>query len=178
MTIKAISESTPDRVYSDSVAVSKASWKKVTLLTPASRGYEGNGPQTLNDGLYGTALSKRDNWLGFNSENMVAVFDLGSPEQISSVGVRNLIETGSWIFDDRGIKVEVSENGTSWQQVAAEQYPSLTGETSKIVTHTLNFNPVTAQYVKLTLDIEKSIPEWHGGKGKPGFIFVDEVMIN
>ncbi len=25
---------------------------------------------------------------------------------------------------------------------------------------------------------EKSIPAWHGGKGNPGYLFVDEIILN
>ena len=47
-----------------------------------------------------------------------------------------------------------------------------------IVTHSLAFDPVNARYVRVSLQPETSMPDWHAGKGKPAFIFVDEVEIN
>ena len=37
----------------------------------------------------------------------------------------------------------------------------------------LNDNP----YIKVLVKSEHSIPAWHGGKGKPGFLFVDEICV-
>ena len=43
----------------------------------------------------------------------------------------------------------------------------------------MKFAPVTAQYVRVTVDYEKVIPAWHeAGAGKPAFIFVDEIVLN
>lgn len=47
-----------------------------------------------------------------------------------------------------------------------------------IVTHSLAFDPVKARYVRVSLQPENSMPDWHPGKGKPAFIFVDEIEIN
>jgi hexosaminidase len=32
--------------------------------------------------------------------------------------------------------------------------------------------------VKVFAQPEHSIPSWHGGKGNPGFLFVDELILN
>jgi hexosaminidase len=34
---------------------------------------------------------------------------------------------------------------------------------------------VQARYVKITARPEYNIPAWHWGKGRPAFIFVDEI---
>ena len=177
-TIKAISSNAPTRVYTDSFTVNKATWKPITLETPAHPQYNKENPSALVDGVYGNMHSIRDAWIGFNRDDVVAVINLESPEEVSSAAVRNFIDTNSWIFDIRGLKVEVSDNGTSWQQVANQQYPEMSEGANEIVTHTVNFNPVTAQYVKVTMDLERAMPAWHGANGKPAFAFIDEIIIN
>ena len=47
-----------------------------------------------------------------------------------------------------------------------------------VYTHPLKFDPVTCRYVKVLVLSEHSIPEWHGAKGYPGFLFVDEITID
>ena len=47
-----------------------------------------------------------------------------------------------------------------------------------VFNHTLTFSPVKARYVKVTALTEHSIPAWHGGKGNPAFLFVDEISLN
>ena len=178
-TIKAASlKQEPKRVYTDSFTVNKATWKNIKLETPPHPGYAKGGPQVLVDGVFGTTYNIRENWLGFNGEKVVAVVDLEDPTEISSVTIRNFIDTGSWIFDARGIKVDVSDNGTSWTTIGEEALPSLQQETRETVEHTLSFSPLSAKQVRVTVDVEKSIPEWHGGNGKPGFVFLDEIIIN
>ena len=177
-TIKAISSNAPTRVYTDSFTVNKATWKPITLETPTHPQYNKENPSALVDGVYGNMHSIRDAWLGFNRDDVVAVINLESPEEVSSAAVRNFIDTNSWIFDIRGLKVEVSDNGSSWQQVANQQYPEMSEGANEIVTHTVNFNPVKAQYVKVTMDLERAMPAWHGANGKPAFAFIDEIIIN
>lgn len=176
-TIKAISSNAPTRVYTDSFTVNKATWKPINLETPAHPQYSKEKPSVLVDGVYGNMHSIRDAWLGFNRDNIVAVIDLESPEEVSSVGVRNFIDTNSWIFDIRGLKVEVSDNASSWQEVANQAYPQMTQGANEILTHTVDFDPVNAQYVKVTMDLERAMPAWHGANGKPAFAFIDEIII-
>ena len=80
---------------------------------------------------------------------------------------------------DATVFMEVSDDGTNFKKVASENYPAMK-ETDKngIYDHKLTFTPVTAQYVKVIASPEKSIPEWHGGKNYPGFLFVDEITVN
>lgn len=176
--IKAKSLKQPDRVFTDSFTVNKATWKTVTLQTPPNPGYSKGAPQVLADGVFGTAADIRESWLGFNGDNVVATVDLETPQEISSVVLRTLVETGNWIFDTRGIRIEVSDDGKTWSTVSDEKFPSLEKDLKKIVTHTVSFNPVNARFVKVSMDVEKEIPEWHGAKGKRGFLFFDEIVIN
>ena len=48
---------------------------------------------------------------------------------------------------------------------------------NKIYVHNLKFSPVKTRYVKVKALTEHSIPSWHGGKGNPAFLFVDELTI-
>ncbi len=47
-----------------------------------------------------------------------------------------------------------------------------------VFNHKLTFEPVKARYVKVIANSERQIPEWHGGKGNLGFLFVDEIVLN
>ena len=44
--------------------------------------------------------------------------------------------------------------------------------------YTLEFPETSARYLKITAKVIESLPEWHSGKGRPGFVFVDEIMVN
>ena len=110
---------------------------------------------------------------------MDVTIDLQQSTEISSVAISTCVEKGDWVFDARGFSVEVSEDGANFTKVASEEYPVMK-ETDKngIYEHKLTFTPVKAKYVKVIALSEKQIPEWHGGKGNPGFLFVDEITID
>ncbi|MCH5232927.1 MAG: family 20 glycosylhydrolase [Muribaculaceae bacterium] len=179
--IKAVSirDNKPGRIFKDSVKFSKATLKPVSLETPPAKRYEGKGPLTLVDGMNGVSNGfNNGGWLGFYGKEMVAVIDLEETQPVSEVSTNTSVDTGSWVFDARSMKVSVSEDGKTWKEVAFEQYPAMTEAKNGVFNHALSFAPVDTRYVKLTLGLENSIPEWHNGKGNPGFLFVDEIYVN
>ena len=101
-----------------------------------------------------------------------------SPMEISSMTLNTCVEKGDWVFDARSITVEVSDDNQQFQRVAKEEYPAMKEtDPNKVYTHTLKFAPVTARYVKVKAVPEHSLPSWHGGKGYPSFLFVDEITL-
>ena len=167
------------RVVSEKIDFSKSSMKPIVANQPVNKQYEFKGVSTLVDGLKGNGNYKTGRWIAFRGNNMDVTIDLKQPTEISSVAISTCVEKGDWVFDTRGLSVEVSEDGTNFTKVASEAYPAMK-ETDKngVYDHKLTFTPVTAQYVKVIASPEKSIPEWHGGKSYPGFLFVDEITIN
>ena len=167
------------RVVSEKIDFSKSSMKPIVANQPVNKQYEFKGISTLVDGLKGNGNYKTGRWIAFRGNDMDVTIDLKQPTEISSVAISTCVEKGDWVFDTRGLSVEVSEDGTNFTKVASEAYPAMK-ETDKngVYDHKLTFTPVTAQYVKVIASPEKSIPEWHGGKSYPGFLFVDEITIN
>lgn len=167
------------RVTLDSIVFSKSTVKPITLLQPINKPYEFNGASTLVDGMNGTRSYKNGRWIGFYQNDLVAVIDLKESTEIRSMTLHTCVEKGDWIFDTRGITVEVSDDNKTFRKVASEAYPAMTEkDADRIYTHTLKFAPVKTRYVKVTALSEKSIPAWHGGKGTPGHLFVDEIALN
>ena len=167
------------RVYTEKIAINKATLKPITMLQPINKQYGFKGAPTLVDGLQGNFNYKTGRWIAFYGNDMEAVIDLQTPTEISSAAISTCVEKGDWIFDARGFAVEVSEDGNNYKQVAAEEYPAMKQtDRNGIFNHKLTFDPVKTRYVKVIAKSERVIPEWHGGKGNLGFLFVDEIEIN
>ena len=47
----------------------------------------------------------------------------------------------------------------------------------KVYTCMYTFPSGRARFVKVKALSEHSLPSWHGAKGKEGFLFVDEIMV-
>ena len=167
------------RVFQEEVKVHKASFKPITMLQPINRQYAFEGAGTLVDGLKGNQNYKTGRWIAFFKNDMEAVIDMKEPTEISSVSVSTLVEKGDWVFDARRFAVSVSEDGENFTEVASEEYPAMSLDNpNQIYEHTLTFTPQTAKFVKVYLQPEHSLPEWHGGKGHPSFVFLDEITVN
>ena len=165
-------------VTSQDISFNKATACPVEQLQPTHKNYTYKGGATLTDGLLGDKGFGTGRWLGFSGNDLEAVIDLKQNTDVSSVSLNTCVDKGSWIFDARNIEVSVSADGKSFTKVASKSLPALEEQTpDNIYTYELTFPQTTTRYVKVTATSEHNIPEWHGGKGKPAFLFVDEISV-
>lgn len=75
--------------------------------------------------MTGNRNYKTGHWIAFYKNDMEAVIDLKEATEISSMTLRACVEKGDWIFDARGISVEVSDDNKAFKQVASESYPAM-----------------------------------------------------
>jgi len=175
---KAMRPGGDSRVLSEKITFSKSTCKPITANQPVNSQYEYKGVSTLTDGLKGGRNYKTGRWIAFYGNAMDVTIDLKELTGISKVAFTSCVEKGDWIFDVRGITVEVSEDGKNFTEVFSEEYPAMKeDDRNGLYDHECVFAPVKARYVRVIADSERSIPEWHGGKGSPGFLFVDEIAI-
>lgn len=168
----------PGRLLNDTISFNKATGRPITLKHEPEHRYRGNGAQSLVDGKHGGRGYNSGGWIGFSPDDPIATIDLGSPVQVSEVGVNTCIDTGTWVFDARSMSVELSDDGQSWTLVASEDYPQMESPYNGVINHTLKFEPHTARFVRVSLAIEKDMPQWHSDKGNIGFVFIDEIVVN
>ena len=167
------------RVVSEKVNFSKSSMKPIVANQPVNKQYMFKGESTLVDGLKGNGNYKTGRWIAFYKNDMDMTIDLQQPTEISSVAISTCVEKGDWVFDARGLSVEVSDDGKNFTKVASEEYPAMKeSDKNGIYEHKLSFSPVKTQYVKVVALSESKMPAWHGGKDSPAFLFVDEITID
>lgn len=175
----AIRPSGSSKITKDEISFSKSSMKPITMLQPINKQYEFSGAIVLVDGMTGNMNYKTGRWIAFYTNDLEAVIDLKEATEISSMTLHTCVEKGDWIFDTRGITVSVSDDNQTFKEVASEAYPAMKeSDPNQIYTHELKFDPVKTRYVKVKALSEQKIPSWHGGKGNPGFLFVDEIILN
>ena len=167
------------RIFTEEIKIHKASFKPITMLQPINEQYKFEGAGVLLDGLKGNFNYKTGRWIAFYKNDMEAVIDMKQPTEISSVAISTLVEKGDWVFDARKFAVSISEDGKNFKEIAKEEYPAMTLDNpNQIYDHVLTFEPVKAQYIKVYVQPEHKLPEWHGGKGLQSFIFIDEITVN
>ena len=167
------------RIVKEDFTFNKATVCPINMLQPINGQYKFNGAMTLVDGLQGFDTNfNSGRWIGFYRNDMEAIIDLKEITQISEVGFNTCVEKGAWIFDARGVEISISNDGKHFKEVVKKDYPAMKeSDPNKIYHHKYTFSPTSARYVKVKALSEQHIPEWHGGKGNPGFLFVDEIIV-
>ena len=176
---KAIRSTGESRVLTEKVSFSKSTTKPVKANQPVNKQYEFAGISTLVDGLKGNGNYKTGRWIAFYRNDLDVTIDLQQPTEISSAAITTCVEKGDWVFDARSFSVEISDDGEAFTKIASEAYPAMTEkDPNGLHEHQLTFDPVETRYVRVIVQSEQKIPAWHGGKGHPGFLFVDEITLN
>ena len=156
----------------------KATARKITLNSAPNGRYTFKGGQTLVDGMIGDMGFATGRWIGFSPGDLDAVIDLGETTFISKVELGILFDKDNWIFPSDHISVLVSQDGVKYNSVADTVLvlPDQSVKNDRMI-QGVAFDPVNTRYVKIKANSVKSLPAWHGAKGKPGFLFVDEINI-
>ena len=167
------------KLIAKDIQFNKATLRPTELLTTPHKRYTHNGAPTLTDGLKGGDIYSSNEWLGFYTDNAVAVIDLGEKTSVSKVGTHANVDMGAWIMGCAGFQVAVSDDGKNYRQVLDKDYP-MPAETNLkgIETYEESFEPVEARYVKVTVKRFQSLPKGHAGAGQPPFLFIDEIMVD
>lgn len=83
-----------------------------------------------------------------------------------------------WIFLPQYISVEVSDDGETFKKVITlkNEWQKSDKNGYKQIKVVLPKNE-SGRYIKLNIKNNDKLPDWHDSKGNPGWIFLDEVMV-
>ena len=96
----------------------------------------------------------------------------------SSVTVGTLVAKPDWIFNPVSISISVSKNDMDYQTVAQETYPVDGPDAPNgIRDYRINIPETDSKYIRVKVQPVEALPEWHGGKGRRGYIFIDEITV-
>lgn len=153
----------------------KAMGCEVKYSFPVSDYYKGDGPNTLTDGIRGTAIIGK-NWHGFSGKDMVATIDMGSQKSIHKISAGFLQAYNRWIFLPSSVTIEVSNDGVNFTTVQAINNPISTSELQVFYDFTSIFPSLNARYIFVSAK-NTNCPEGHPGAGKAAWIFADEIIV-
>jgi len=152
---------------------------KANLLTPPDPKYALNADKILIDldagdpGDFGTRA------LGYQKNDAVVVLDLGKPLLVHSLKVLNLQNLGAYILPPVQMTVWGSNNQQDWKLLTNTNLrmpEKLAAATTPFLT--LEFPKSTYQYLKFSAKPISKLPNWHPGKGQPGWFFMSELVVN
>jgi hypothetical protein len=155
----------------------------VLLIQLPDPKYRATGAKTLFDYELGEKNFGNAKWLGYKDANMELLIGFNKPTTIKEIYFNALVNLGSYIFPIVSIDVMGSMDGKNFTLISKNNYPSVTDATPKTLNETKGFScsiakPSPFKYYKFVATNVKKLPNWHPGKGTPGWIFIDEIFLN
>ena len=156
--------------------INKATGKKITLTTPASDKYPGDGAFTLVNGVQNEkGLGRSREFLGFNGTDCEAIIDLGVFQPITSITVHIFEQQSSWIWRPVTVEAFISDDGQYFSSLGkTDKFDITTGRNGTITVKGTN----TGRFVKVLVKNWGIIPEKNPGAGNKAWLFVDEIEVN
>ncbi|MEP6590265.1 MAG: family 20 glycosylhydrolase [Gemmatimonadota bacterium] len=152
--------------------------KPVVLANPPEMQYPGTGAHTLTDGAQGSDYHD-GLWNGWLGHDLDARIDLGQMTTVHSVALSLLEEVRSWIVYPSAVRVELSDDGTTWRAAGGETLGlpvTLDGRSLRTVTITIPAGG-SARWIRVVATNGGTLPAWHPGAGNASWIFADEVIV-
>ena len=180
-TLKAKSERNgkETRTFEKSFTWHKAMGRPAKALTGTHTSYTFNCPDLLTDGLRGEGPYNSGDFAGWYNQPMEVVVDMDG-ESYSSMTLSAFVFRHDYIFEPTYITVFTSEDGTTFTEVAHSEnvIEGTADDGNGCQEYTLAFPQTSARYIKVIAGCLEALPQWHSGKGNPGFVFVDEIIVN
>lgn len=152
---------------------SKSTGKKITLTTPASNSYPGDGAFTLVNGIINEkGLARSQEFIGFSGTDCEAVIDLGKADTIRNVTAHIFSQPSSWIWPPYSFSVQTSMDGINFTP-NVDAGATVMNE-NKVE---LNFGATVGRFVKVFIKNKGIIPNGNPGAGKQAWLFLSEVQV-
>ena len=155
--------------------------KNTTFIIPPAERYGKDADIALMDGKKGTPSDWHNDWLGFEGDDMEATIELAVPTDISMVKVGICHEPNDWVVWPKGVLVCFSKDGkefTKWRVAELPVYdlPDPMAGMGRVEARAL-VNEKQAKFVKVKVQNQGTLPQWHPYAGQKAWIMVDEVEI-
>ncbi|HTD40221.1 MAG TPA: chitobiase/beta-hexosaminidase C-terminal domain-containing protein, partial [Mucilaginibacter sp.] len=151
----------------------------ISLIKSVNESYQADGAKTLTDGELGGMDFGNNKWLGTQTDMEVMLY-FKKPVKPRTLTLNCLKVIGGQIF----LPTEIQVFGGADQQHLKVIGSLTTGQQKKndpnivqgLVCKLNESQPITC--MKFVAKPIKKLPAWHPAKGKPSWVFVDEVFVN
>jgi len=142
--------------------------------------YLGKGAKTLIDHSLGETNISNGEWLAYKDYDMEFTIGFDHAQTLKSVEINALTAIGQHIFPVNSISVSGSNDRKQFIKIANVEFKIADKDTprqAELFGCSLPEN-TKYKYYRVTVSNLKKMPTWHQAKGKPAWIFVDEVFLN
>jgi len=140
--------------------------------------YKGEGDSVLSDHITGSLGYNNGEWLGFRKD-MKLLLQFIKPVSLRSVGLHLLKVIGSDIYPPTQVEIwgGMDKNHLSLLKTI-RPVPAVKGEHPELFLEECKFPATRVRCIKLVALNVKKAPKWGNSPKKPGWIFMDEILLN
>ena len=155
--------------------------KGTTFVNPPVERYGKDADIALMDGKKGVPHDYQNDWLGFEGVDMEATIELAVPTKINTLKIGICHEPSDWVVWPKSVWVCFSSDGTEFSEWQPAELPVF-DRPDKMQ----GFGRIEARarvggkqwkYVRVKVENQGVLPEWHPYAGQKAWIMVDEVTI-
>ena len=155
--------------------------KNTTFVNLPVERYGKDADIALMDGKKGVPDDFYNDWLGFQGVDMEATIELAVPTNINIVKVGFCHEPQSWVMWPKSVWVSFSKDGkefTDWQMAELPVFdrPDKMKGFGRIEAR-LRTDGKQWKFVRVKVENQGILPEWHPYSGEKAWIMVDEVVV-
>jgi len=158
----------------------KAEGLTVKFTNPPSSKYAG-GKNVLTDGIVKTLNpwhpGDLTGWQAIEGKDLEAVFSFAQPVSADSISINCLGDAGAWILLPKEVIIEISPDGKNYRKLDAKSSAFSSYGNRKIVRFAAITGNGKIRNVKIKVVNYGVLPETHPAKGKPAWVFADEIVI-
>jgi hexosaminidase len=162
------------RIYEKNFDIDKAIGKTVTLTNQPQGGYNPGNTFGLVNGVFGSKLYNDGQWYGFNGDDLEAVVDIGSVQNVSQLGINILKYHWQKMWEPQVLTFETSADGKNYIEV----YRQTAFNDNGINKVRATIKPVQARYIRIKGINKGIIPPGEYIAGAKAWLLVDEILVN
>ena len=153
--------------------------KNTTFVNPPAERYGKEADIALMDGKKGMEGDYYNDWLGFQGVDMEATIALSLPTNINVVKVGLCHEPNDWVMWPKAVWVSFSKDGKEFTDWELAELPVF-NKPDKMQGHgrieaRAKVDAKQVMFVRVKVENQGTLPEWHPYKGEKAWIMVDEV---
>ena len=155
--------------------------KNTTFVNPPVERYGKDADIALMDGKKGAPGDFYNDWLGFQGVDMDATIELAVPTDISVVKVGLCHEPQSWVMWPKAVWVSFSKDGKEFGDWQMAELPVF-DRSDKMkgfgrIEARARVDEKQAKFLRVKVENQGVLPEWHPYAGEKAWIMVDEVVV-
>ena len=157
----------------------------VTLLTPTDSSYSGSGT-ILNNLDKGSTNFRDGSWIAWRRLPMEVLLEYKKPVPVQTVTLSSIVDLNRHIFPPLNVEIWGGDDKNNLKllgkmkpgQAGSMTKDSLRKQSAYLTRFECKIQPSTIKFIKIVGTPIPKLPSWHPDKGKPGYIFVDEILVN